>query len=171
MSTLTDALHMQGAIIIDTDAGLNTLLLGVQVLLAGKPPGVLCPRATVDMPTSGVLAVVAGLLVGVAGLLASLGRGLFPLTLGGLSNGQHAPAWWPTIDCQRHPCALSNLTENEFCSFQAFASILLGSNRYAKYTTHSLIAVSFESMKQAVQIARPPDPRPVTSDVERHVRA
>ncbi|WVQ96968.1 hypothetical protein IAU59_004077 [Kwoniella sp. CBS 9459] len=56
-------LPLIGAIIIDIDFGLDTLLLGLQLVLAG------------------VVEILQGLLSGVAGLLQSLGNGLLAGTL------------------------------------------------------------------------------------------
>jgi len=59
-------------LIIAIDGGLNTLLLGVEIVLVGE--SLISFRFNCWRP--GVIQIVQGLLVGLSGLLASLGGGL-----------------------------------------------------------------------------------------------
>jgi F0F1-type ATP synthase membrane subunit c/vacuolar-type H+-ATPase subunit K len=66
-------------LIIAIDGGFNTLLLGVEIVLVGKP---ILISVNDECSCPGVIQIVQGLLVGLSGLLASLGGGLLAGTFG-----------------------------------------------------------------------------------------
>ena len=62
--------------IIAIDGGLNTLLLGVEIVLVGEWSIRESVSRQISTESSGVIQILQGLLAGLGGLLASLGTGL-----------------------------------------------------------------------------------------------